>query len=68
MKNNELIAMAIVALLFILAIALSLGFAMALVYGACWCFGWTYSHRIAVGIWIIMILARSVVYSSGSSK
>ncbi len=47
--------------LFILAIAISLGITMALVYGACWCFGLTYSHKIAVGVWFVLCLVRSAM-------
>lgn len=47
--------------LFILVIAISLGITMALVYGACWCFGLTYSHKIAVGVWFILCLVRSTM-------
>lgn len=54
-------AVAIVVVTFILAIAVSLGISMALVYGVCWCFGWTYSHKVAIGVWLVICLVRSAM-------
>ena len=51
-------AVAIVVATFILAVAVSMGISMALVYGVCWAFGWTYTHKIAIGVWFIICLVR----------
>ena len=43
-------------LIFIVAVALSWAVVMGLIYLTCLCFSWTFSLRIATGIWLIMIL------------
>lgn len=67
-KNSDLCAIAIVAVLFIVLCALSLGLTMAIMYGVCLCFDWTYSHKMAIGIWLIMILAKNILTVKVDSK
>ena len=60
MKNGFVVVLVIIA-----AIAISLLFTAGLVYGACWAFGFSFSWKVAFGIWLISILVRSVVKNSG---
>ena len=47
-------------LIFVLLCAVSWGITCGLVYLVTLCFKWTFSWAIATGIWLLMILARSV--------
>lgn len=50
----------LVVAIVILACAISFGITSALVYGVCWAFNFTFSWKIALGIWFLMALLRSV--------
>ena len=61
-KNNVVITAIIVILIVIVAIALSLGEATALiVWGICKCFGFVFTWKLAIGIWLIMTLIEACV-------
>ena len=49
-----------IILLTLAAYALSYFITVGLVYLVTLCFGWTFSWAIATGIWLVMILLRSI--------
>lgn len=50
----------ILVLLFLLAVSLSYGFTVGIVYLICLCFDLEFSILIASGIWLLICLLRSV--------
>lgn len=63
MKNKALekILVGIVAVVFIVGIlALSFVLTSAIIYGICWAFKLTFAWRYAFGVWLVLLLARSV--------
>ena len=58
MKKDKLIG-AIIAL--ILLAGMSLGIWMALAMIICWVFGLTFSAKVVFGLWLAVILIRSVL-------
>ena len=76
MKNKvaEILAMGIMGIL-ILAVILGLVYAIYyfLIMGIFWAFGplifgYTFSHKIVLGVWLITIVLRSIFRSTSSSS
>lgn len=47
---------------------LSFGITSALVYGICWAFGIAFTWKLAIGLWFVFIILRSIFNYSGGSK
>lgn len=45
----------------IIALALSLAITGGLVWLVCWAFGWTWSWKIALGVWAVSCLVSGAV-------
>lgn len=60
-KNNAIITAIIVILIIVIAIALSLGATALIVWGICKCFGFVFTWKLAIGIWLIMTLIEACV-------
>lgn len=68
MKNKTLmkiLAGIITVVIIVGAFALSFVLTSAIIYGICWAFKLTFAWRYAFGIWLILLVMRSVL---GSEK
>lgn len=52
----------IIGVIFIVAMIciLSFGITSAILYGICWAFNFTFSWKLAIGIWLLLIILRSI--------
>ena len=67
-KNNAVITAIIVILIIIIAIALSLGATALIVWGICKCFGFVFTWKLAIGVWLIMALIEACVKPTSTSN
>ena len=67
-KNNAVITAIIIILIVIIAIALSLGATALIVWGICKCFGFVFTWKLAIGIWLIMTLIEACVKPTSTSN
>ena len=44
-------------------LALSIGLTIGIVYLICLCFGWVFSLKIALGVWLILFLVGFVLHN-----
>lgn len=63
---SDHIALLIATVIIMAIYGLSFVITAGLVYGVCWSFGWPYSHKIALGVWMITLLVKGVI-SGGKS-
>ena len=61
--------LAVLAVIFLVAVVLaaSWGVTVGLIYLICMLFGWTFKVSFATGIWLILIIAKSV-FSNGNKE
>lgn len=60
----EKIIVAVLGIAFVvLMLALSFALTSAIIYGICWAFKLTFAWRYAFGIWLILLILRSVFRS-----
>lgn len=59
---SKLLALLLTIVFVALYLAASWGITVGLIYLVCLLFGWTFKLSFATGIWIILILLRSVFY------
>ncbi len=67
-KNNAVITAIIVILIIIVVIALSLGVTALIVWGICKCFGFVFTWKLAIGVWLIMALIEACVKPTSISN
>lgn len=66
MKNKTLmkiLAGIITVVIIVGAFALSFVLTSAIIYGICWAFKLTFAWRYAFGVWLILLVMRSVLRS-----
>lgn len=56
------LGLGILAVLFICALSLLL--TSGLVWVACWAFGFVFTWKIAIGIWVVLLILQSVFKSN----
>ena len=59
MKDSTLLTILVVILIFAVALAISFGFTTLLVWLVCLAFSWTFTWRVAFGIWILTFLFQA---------
>lgn len=47
-------------------VALDFAVSALLVKGVCWAFGFTFSWKLAFGVWLIILIVHAAVTSNGS--
>lgn len=62
---SKILALLGVVVLVLLTLALSWGVTVGLIYLICMLFGWTFKVSFATGIWLILLIAKSV-FSNGN--
>lgn len=62
--------MKLILALFIFALvgAVSFGFTALLVYAACWAFAFTFTWKIAFGVWAVLLLVRGIFSVTVTNK
>ena len=55
-------------LIFIVIIAMSWGITIGLIALICLCFGWQFNLLIATGVWLVIILLRSIISAAKSDS
>ncbi len=50
-------------LVILLAIAFGFGITSGLVYGICWAFGFDFTWKIAVGIYLVLVMVKAITKS-----
>lgn len=60
-SNNPIFVAMFIALIIIVALALSFGATALIVWGICKCFGFVFTWKLAMGIWLIMTLIEACV-------
>lgn len=60
-SNNKILVAMFIALIIIVALALSFGVTAFIVWGICKCFDFVFTWKLAVGIWLIMTLIEACV-------
>lgn len=53
-----------VVLSIILVFILSFGVTSSVVYGICWAFGLNFTWKIAIGIWLVLYILKSIFKSN----
>lgn len=62
---EKIIAIILGVAIFVGILALSFALTSAIIYGICWAFKLTFAWRYAFGVWLILLLARSVFKRGG---
>lgn len=62
--KEKIVYIAIVAILVVLVLGIYLGLTGLVVYAICWCFGWTFSWKVTIGVFIITDAIYAVLGSA----
>lgn len=52
------------SLVMVLACVLGFGISSAILYGICWAFGLNFTWKLALGVWLVSIILRSIFKSN----
>ena len=67
-SDNKILVAMFIALIIIVALALSFGVTALIVWGICKCFGFVFTWKLAIGIWLIMALIEACVKPTSTSN
>lgn len=66
-SDNRILVAMFIALIIIVALALSFGTTALIVWGICKCFNFVFTWKLAMGIWLIMALISACVKPTSTS-
>ena len=54
----------ILVLTIIVAVAIGFGITSGLLYGICWAFGFKFTWKLAIGVYLVLVLIKAVFFRS----
>lgn len=56
----------ILVLTFIVAVVIGFGITSGILYGICWAFGFKFTWKLAIGVYLVLILLKAIFSRSNS--